>query len=178
MYSIGDVMDALLALMVMKTCAQIEGGLPSALRVKMMINIILDFVIGLVPFLGDVADAAFKANSRNAMLLESHLREKGQKALRQSGLPVPAVDPSSPEEFDRLQNNSGHGDRSPLPSRQPSARSARQNPSQPMPSEPARAEVRGGSGWWNKSRPRDVEMGEVGNTRSDSHRNGGRSGRR
>jgi hypothetical protein len=39
----------------------------------------LDFGIGLVPVIGDIADAWFKCNTRNNVLLERFLREKGQK---------------------------------------------------------------------------------------------------
>jgi hypothetical protein len=52
---LGDVVDAMMALMVMRTCDQIQGGLPADVRMKMYINIILDFGIGLVPFVGDVS---------------------------------------------------------------------------------------------------------------------------
>jgi hypothetical protein len=45
-----------MALMVLRTCEQVEGGLPADVKSKMYINIILDFGIGLVPFLGDLAD--------------------------------------------------------------------------------------------------------------------------
>ncbi|KKA28144.1 hypothetical protein TD95_000982 [Thielaviopsis punctulata] len=113
--AIGDVFDALLAVMVLRTCSQIEGGLPASLRARMMFNIILDFCVGLVPFLGDVADAVFRANTRNAALLEAHLREVGRKNLRKSGQPLPAIDPSQGSEFDRiasLDDISGHEENS------------------------------------------------------------------
>lgn len=42
----------------------------------MMINILADFLVGLVPFLGDLADAAFKCNTRNLRLLEETLDKK------------------------------------------------------------------------------------------------------
>lgn len=45
-----------MAMMVLRTCQQVEGGLPAAVKSKMMFNIVLDFGIGLVPFLGDIAD--------------------------------------------------------------------------------------------------------------------------
>ena len=44
----------MMAIMVMRTCNQIQGGLPADVRMKMYANIILDFVIGLLPLLGDV----------------------------------------------------------------------------------------------------------------------------
>jgi len=98
---LGDVVDAMMALMVMRTCDQIQGGLPADMRMKMYINIILDFGIGLVPFVGDVADALFRANTRNAVILEKHLRKKGAKALRAQGQSIPATDPTDPNEYDR-----------------------------------------------------------------------------
>ena len=47
-----------MALMVLRTCQQVEGGLPANVKAKMYFNIILDFGIGLVPILGDVADVS------------------------------------------------------------------------------------------------------------------------
>ncbi|KAJ5107089.1 hypothetical protein N7456_003764 [Penicillium angulare] len=78
---IGDAGDAALAMMVVRTCDNVEGGLPSRLRWMMLMNVVIDFVIGLVPFIGDLADAIYKCNTRNAVILEQHLREKGAKAL-------------------------------------------------------------------------------------------------
>ncbi len=54
--SIGDVIDAFMAMMVLRTCQQVEGGLPNEVKAKMLFNIVLDFGVGLVPFLGDIAD--------------------------------------------------------------------------------------------------------------------------
>jgi len=99
--AIGDVIDAFMAIMVMRTCEQIEGGLPANVQMKMHINIVFDFGIGLVPILGDIADALFRANTRNAVVLEKYLREKGAKALKAQGQSQHIVDPTDPEEFDR-----------------------------------------------------------------------------
>jgi len=98
---VGDIIDAMMAIMVMRTCAQIEGGLPADVRMKMYINIMLDFAVGLVPFVGDLADALFRANTRNAIVLEKHLRAKGAKALKAQGQAALAVDPTDPDEYDR-----------------------------------------------------------------------------
>ncbi|KAF6814390.1 ph domain-containing protein [Colletotrichum sojae] len=103
--AIGDTLDAFMALMVFKTCNKIEGGLPGSLKTKMLFNVLLDFAIGLVPFVGDIADAAFRCNTKNAILLEDYLREQGKKNLKRSGTPIPAVDPSEPDEFDRWQDD-------------------------------------------------------------------------
>jgi len=45
----------------------------------MYANMALDFGIGLVPIIGDLADAWFKCNTRNNILLERYLRDRGQK---------------------------------------------------------------------------------------------------
>lgn len=181
-----------MALMVLKTCCQVEGGLPAKLKVFMLLNIAFDFVIGLVPLLGDLADALFRANTRNAMLLEDHLREKGKKQLRQSGIPIPAVDPSSPEEFDRARRDSPPGYHSDSPTRNGSGTStprydgshngpqpghAAHAAQAPMPTPPESARVRDdganrGGGFFgrNNTRPHDVEMGLDGNERHQSSR--------
>jgi len=82
---IGDVVDTLLALMVIRTASEV--GLPSSVMLHMLFNVAFDFVIGLVPVLGDLADMAYKANTRNAVLLEDYLRRRGRENLRKSGLP-------------------------------------------------------------------------------------------
>ena len=73
-----------MALMVYRTCCQAD--IPSALRARMMMNIILDFGIGLVPILGDVADAVFRANTRNASLLYGHLKDRGRVRMEGGGV--------------------------------------------------------------------------------------------
>lgn len=98
----GDAADALLALMVVRTCKQVEGGLPFGLKLKMYIWVLIDLIVGLVPFIGDLFDAVLRANTRNAVLLEEHLRQKGRKNLRKAGLPIPDIDPSEADAFDRL----------------------------------------------------------------------------
>lgn len=97
-------------MMVVRSCQGVDGGLPAALHMKMMINVIIDFVIGLVPFIGDLADAIYKANTRNAVILETHLREKGAKAAKQRRRQSEArrqeaaeVDHSLPDAFDRQE---------------------------------------------------------------------------
>jgi len=92
---------------VIRTAKQIEGGLPFWLRLSMHFWVAVDLIIGLVPFVGDIADAVVLANTRNAAALEAYLREKGRKNLRNSGQPIPS-DPSDPTEFDRLQNEANN----------------------------------------------------------------------
>ncbi|PSR92113.1 hypothetical protein BD289DRAFT_365032 [Coniella lustricola] len=83
---VGDAIDAMMAyLLVYRKAIQVDGGLPAALQSRMLLNIALDFGIGIVPFLGDIADAWFKANTRNAWLLEEYLLTKAEAQRRGDG---------------------------------------------------------------------------------------------
>jgi hypothetical protein len=70
--SIGDVIDAFMAMMVLRTCQQVEGGLPNEVKAKMLFNIVLDFGVGLVPFLGDIADGRSKPDIKES----PHVKEQ------------------------------------------------------------------------------------------------------
>ncbi|GAD95353.1 hypothetical protein NFIA_074790 [Paecilomyces variotii No. 5] len=164
----GDVGDAALAMMVLRTCGEIDGGLPGNLWMHMMFNIMLDFAIGLVPFVGDIADALYKCNSRNAILLERHLRAKGAKALAKGNKQQQGVtDLSVAEEFDRYEdglltdqpNDAG-----------PNASGVRtdigiEEPSRPQPAK-SKKENRGGRNWFGgaKQPTGDLERGVARNT--------------
>ncbi|KAL7917912.1 hypothetical protein ACQKWADRAFT_305566 [Trichoderma austrokoningii] len=151
----GDALDAFMAFMVFRTCCQVKDGLPTSIKVRMLFNIMLDFLVGLVPFLGDLVDAVFRANTRNAALLEEYLRQKGRNELRKSGLPVPAIDPSSAEEYDRIQREGSPPSRE-SPSRYDDGH--HQGPRAPAP-----AATRTGRDHLGRfmTRPADVEMGHV-----------------
>jgi hypothetical protein len=68
---LGDLMSAMLSLYPV-----IEGahlGASPRLIARMVLNIVADLLIGLVPVVGDIADAFFfKANTRNLALLRKH----------------------------------------------------------------------------------------------------------
>lgn len=76
MRRLGDIVDCMLAYWIIRKADKIEGGLPSSLKNRMYLNVAADFAIGLVPLLGDIADALYKANSRNTWLLEDYLVKK------------------------------------------------------------------------------------------------------
>jgi len=175
---IGDVIDAFMAIMVLRTCQQVEGGLPKDVQSKMMFNIVLDFAVGLVPFLGDIADAVFRANTRNAVELEKFLRKKGAAQLKAQGHHSPVVDPSDADEYDRyMRENHGAppGYNSNTPTRQGTQRDGghtagngvrsgdKQLPARPQPARvPEDRSNKGGwFGFGGKSRQHDVESGEM-----------------
>jgi len=154
--AIGDALDLFMALMVVKTCDGVEGKLDQNVRNKMIMNVILDFVVGLIPFLGDLVDAMYKCNTRNAVLLEEFLRKRGQLAIKRQGARI-AVDPSLAETYDMEEEeatpppyNSTRGPRVQEPARPAQARVPR--------------ETRGGGifgfGGSRREREPDVEMGD------------------
>lgn len=51
-------------------------GAPLGLIVKMLVNAAIDWLLGLVPLLGDLLDIGFKANLRNVRLLQAHLHRR------------------------------------------------------------------------------------------------------
>lgn len=50
-----------------------RAGAPPAVIVRMGTNVMLDVIVGTVPLLGDLFDAGWKANRRNAQLLEQYV---------------------------------------------------------------------------------------------------------
>lgn len=48
-------------------------GVPRGAIVRMLGNVVLDWVIGSIPLLGDIFDIGFKANTRNVGILEEEL---------------------------------------------------------------------------------------------------------
>ncbi|KAI9829526.1 MAG: hypothetical protein M1826_005570 [Phylliscum demangeonii] len=163
----GDCMDLFMAAMVIKTCAKVEGGLPRDVYQRMLFNVILDFVVGLVPFLGDIADVFYRCNTRNVVILEKYLREKGARAAAAAapGLPARVTDPSLPEEFDRAQAEE-HGDPPEYETMQGVSR-----PPQPLPATTRRDTARNPRwfGWGRRAAsPPDLEGGgnQVSSTRA------------
>ncbi|KAH7342712.1 PH domain-containing protein [Rhexocercosporidium sp. MPI-PUGE-AT-0058] len=156
---IGDVIDAFMAMMVYRSCTKVEGGLPSDVKSKMMFNIVIDFCVGLVPFLGDIADALFRANTKNAVVLETYLREKGAKALQAQGHHSPVVDPTDPDIFDSQMNSE---DPPPHYATQPPTRQGTQRNAEHQAQTSRVPEQQSRSGWFGnkKQRVNDPERGQ------------------
>lgn len=65
--------DGLTSLASIWLVAQVRAmGVPRRLVARMCINIVIDFLIGLIPLLGDVFDIAFRANRRNLDLARAY----------------------------------------------------------------------------------------------------------
>ncbi len=75
---LGDVLTSLISLLIVHHAWR-TGASPFTLA-RMVGNVAADFLIGAIPFVGDLFDVAFKANQRNARLLEQHLKRRNDKA--------------------------------------------------------------------------------------------------
>ncbi len=51
-------------------------GVSKRVKSRIILNMLVDFVGGLIPFFGDIFDAMFKANTRNTRILKKHLTDK------------------------------------------------------------------------------------------------------
>ncbi|MFM7363421.1 MAG: DUF4112 domain-containing protein [Cuspidothrix sp.] len=68
----GDVLGLLLSLYIIIESAQL--GVSKATLGRMVINVIIDCLVGAIPMLGDLFDFAWKANNYNIILLEEALK--------------------------------------------------------------------------------------------------------
>lgn len=64
-------------------------GAPASVIVRMGLNIAIDTVVGLVPLLGDLFDASWKANRKNVTLLEQYTT--APTTVKRSSMVVVAV---------------------------------------------------------------------------------------
>jgi hypothetical protein len=62
-----------------------KKGIPKNVYLRMIANWTLNTIIGTIPFLGDLFSFWFKSNRRNQELIEAHLSEHGNKAVKNSG---------------------------------------------------------------------------------------------
>jgi hypothetical protein len=67
----GDAAGAVLSVYIVVNALQL--GVSKSVLLKMLSNILLETLVGVVPVLGDIFDATWKANLRNMQLLETHL---------------------------------------------------------------------------------------------------------
>ena len=70
----GDVIALILSLYILWIAYHYDA--PSNLRSRMLANIVFDFVLGLIPVAGWIADFFYKANSKNMQLLKEWLAHR------------------------------------------------------------------------------------------------------
>ena len=71
---LGDLASPLFALVVLWQSR--DFGVPRVVQLRMIFNVAIDALAGLLPVAGDAFDFAWKANDRNIALLERHAYEE------------------------------------------------------------------------------------------------------
>lgn len=171
----------LLGLMLIRTCDSVEPKLPSTVKFAMYRNLALDFALGLVPLLGDFADAVYKSNTKNVVLLEHELVKRAEKRQKDAGrVTNQAAGANSAQDHEVFENEHEMRASSGPPPRYTSTK----NPRRPEQAyDPERTEVR--AGYFSAGNEVDLEAGEgippqqpLNQQSSRPHRNDGRAGRR
>ena len=85
---LGDLTTPFFAVVLLLHAVRLR--IPKVIQVRMLINAVLDLVIGLIPVVGDFFDFGLKANVRNLALLERYAHP-GAKASRGDWIFVLAV---------------------------------------------------------------------------------------
>ncbi|KAI8071027.1 hypothetical protein BC940DRAFT_295054 [Gongronella butleri] len=73
---VGKVITLMFSLSMYRLACQAD--LPRQLREKMLWHITVDFLLGLIPILGIVLDAMYRAHSKNTRLLRRYLYERAR----------------------------------------------------------------------------------------------------
>lgn len=175
----GDGLDAAIAVYHLAKMSKVSCGLGKWTFGLMVFNIIVDFFVGLIPFVGDLADAALKCNSKNVRALEERLdeiykpKELKERDRRSFHPPAPATvyEEFSDEERDLSPERRGGDITPPQAARVPEAR--RGEPAPQMSSQ-GRGLFSGG----RRERQQDEEMGYGRDDRRHDSRRENRSGRR
>ena len=85
---LGDVAGVLLSSYIVREAAR--AGAPKSVLLHMAWNVAVEGVVGMIPFAGDIFDAAWKANQRNVALLEAHFADP-RRAQRSSRMFIGAL---------------------------------------------------------------------------------------
>ena len=71
---LGDLASPLFAIALLWQSRDL--GIPRVVQLRMVFNVAIDALVGLLPIAGDIFDFAWKANDRNIVLLERHAYEQ------------------------------------------------------------------------------------------------------
>ena len=75
---IGDAITTLMALYIVREAHAL--GAPRLVIAQMLLNVAIDGGFGVVPVVGDMFDAMFRANRRNVALLQQHLARQSRRS--------------------------------------------------------------------------------------------------
>lgn len=73
---LGDLLGVLISSYIVNQAARL--GAPRIVLLRMAMNVAVEGIVGIIPFAGDVFDAAWKANQRNVRLLDAWLDRPGK----------------------------------------------------------------------------------------------------
>ena len=73
---VGDAVTTALALYIVYEAHRL--GAPKTVLARMLGNVAIDGMVGIVPVAGDVFDVMFRANRRNVRILREHLERAGR----------------------------------------------------------------------------------------------------
>jgi hypothetical protein len=76
----GDAVAGLFSIAIVLQAARM--GLPRVVIARMVLNSLLDLLVGAIPLVGDLFDVAWKANLRNVTLLDRFVRQGDRAASR------------------------------------------------------------------------------------------------
>jgi hypothetical protein len=85
---IGDVGSSLISAILFRSAHRL--GVPTVVQVRMLLNLLIDTLLGLVPFVGDFLDIVHKANAKNAALIVESV-ENRRTARRSSWFAVVGI---------------------------------------------------------------------------------------
>jgi hypothetical protein len=74
---IGDAITTLMALYIVREARAL--GAPRLVIARMLLNVAVDGGFGVIPVVGDLFDASFRANRRNIALLQKHLARQSRR---------------------------------------------------------------------------------------------------
>jgi len=75
---LGDVVSGIIATYIIGRAAR--DGVPRAALARMMTNVAIDTLVGSVPFVGDLFDFMYKANTKNLRIYEESLNGQREQA--------------------------------------------------------------------------------------------------
>lgn len=78
---LGGIISTFWSLRLYWHARSLDDGLPLDIQLIFLFNVLVDFLLGLIPFVGDLIEIGYKANLRNFLLLEKHLIRVGEKNL-------------------------------------------------------------------------------------------------
>ena len=86
---LGDIAGALVAVFALRVARQLRA--PNTVQLMMLMNIALDALVGSIPFIGDLFDFTFQAQSRNLALLDAWvaLPDRAARRSRRSLILIP-----------------------------------------------------------------------------------------